>query len=380
MVTTVQGAASSSLHSEGAAPTADWGGWEKAGLAPQSGEGNGFATNHAEDAGLLAAHGLGAWRITLEWARLEPRPTGRLLPEEVTRYRNILLAIRAAGLETWACLAHTSLPGWFSEDERGFLDERAARRTWPAHVDQVAEAFGDLVDGWVTFHEPARYALDAWLLGRLPPGRTDGDDTRTGLRALQHADAEAARLLRVSGGAPVASSQWLPPVFAADATPAARTAAAAASELLWDTWREQDDHDWIGVSCSHAIAVTGDGSFVPWPLTAEAGPMGWAPWPEALGHTLHRLADERAGRPLVLLTGAWDTDEERRQETLRGLARQVTEATADGIDLRQVHWWSAVDGYEGRQGFGVRSGLFDRDRRPSGVDALAQEGLVQVST
>jgi beta-glucosidase len=80
VVTTVQGAASSSLHSEGAAPTADWGGWEKAGLAPQSGEGNGFATNHAEDAGLLAAHGLGAWRITLEWARLEPRPTGRLLP------------------------------------------------------------------------------------------------------------------------------------------------------------------------------------------------------------------------------------------------------------------------------------------------------------
>lgn len=376
----VHGAASSSLHSEGAAPTADWAGWEAEGRVPPSGDGNAFATQHAEDARLLAAHGLGAWRITLEWARLEPRSTGKLDAEAVTHYRNVLLSIRAAGLETWACLAHTSLPGWFSEDERGFLDEHSARRTWPAHVDRVAEAFGDLVDGWVPFHEPARYALDAWLLGRQPPGRTDGDDTRTGLRALQRADAEAARLLRVAGGAPVASCQWLPPVFAADGSPAARTAAAATTDLLWDTWRELDDHDWIGVSCSHALAVTRDGSFVPWPLTAEAGPMGWAPWPEALGHTLHRLADERAGRPLLLLTGAWDVDEERRGETLRGLAREVAGAVADGIDLRQVHWWSAIDGYEGHHGFGVRSGLFDRDRNPTGVDALVQEGLVQEST
>ena len=120
------------------------------------------------------------------------------------------------------------------------------------------------------------------------------------------------------------------------------------SELLWDTWREQDDHDWIGVSCSHAIAVTGDGSFVPWPLTAEAGPMGWAPWPEALGHTLHRVADERAGRPLVLLTGAWDTDEERRDETAPGPGpARWSRRSPTASTLRQVHWWSAVDGYEG---------------------------------
>jgi beta-glucosidase len=376
----VQGAASSSLHSEGAAPAADWAGWERSGWAPPSGDGNGFATNHAEDARLLAAHGLGAWRVTLEWARLEPRAAGRLDPEQVTRYRNILLAIRAAGLETWVTLVHTTLPGWFSEDERGFLDERSSRRTWPAHVDRVAEAFGDLVDGWVTFHEPVRYALDAWLHGRLPPGRRDADDARTGLRALQRADAEAARLLRVPGGAPVASCQWLPPIFAADATPGSRTAAAAATELLWESWRDLDEHDWIGVSCSHAVAVQADGSFAPWPRTAEPGPMGWAVWPEALGHTLHRLAEERAGRPLLLLTGAWDTDDERRNETLRRLAGQVAGAGADGIDLRQVHWWSAVDGYEGHHGFDLRSGLFDRARNATGVDALVQEGLVQEST
>ncbi len=143
------------------------------------------------------------------------------------------------GLEAWACLAHTSLPGWFSEDERGFLDDGMARRVWPAHVDLVAEAFGDLVDGWVTFHEPVRYALDAWLLANLPPGRRDGDDAQTGLRNLLAADAEAARLLQVSGGAGG--------VVATGCRRCSRSELDAArpgrrrrrpNGLLWDTWRD----------------------------------------------------------------------------------------------------------------------------------------------
>jgi len=366
----IQGAACSSLHSEGAAPASDWSGWENARWVPPSGDGNGFAVRHGEDAALLAQHGLGSWRITLEWARLEPRPAGRLDREEVDRYRRILEAIRAAGLETWACLVHTSLPGWFSEDERGFLDERMARRVWPAHVDRVAEAFGDLVDGWVTFHEPVRYGLDAWLLGRLPPARRSREDTGTGLRLLQAADAEAARLLRSPGRAPVASCQWLPPVFPVDSTAEAREAAAAADDLIWGSWRDLDDHDWIGVSCSYAIGVDGDGSFLPWPAALEAGPMGWAAWPEAVSHTLERVAEERSGRPLLLLTGVWDDDDERRDATMRGVAAVVDEATAGSIPIQRVHWWSAVDGYEGPKGFEVRSGLFDRDRNPTGITSI----------
>jgi beta-glucosidase len=361
----IVGAATSSLHSEGAAPASDWGGWEAAGYRPPSGDGNGFATQYADDAALLSAHGLGALRITLEWARLEPRRRDELDADEVARYRSMLTAVRASGLQAWACLAHTSLPGWFSEDERGFLDEGMARRVWPAHVDRVAEAFGDLVDGWVTFHEPVRYALDAWLLANLPPGRRNGDDAQTGLRLLQAADAEAARLLRVPGGAPVASCQWLPPLFPLEATPECRGATASASSLLWDTWREVDDHDWIGVSCSYAVGVGADGSFHPWPSSAEPNPLGWAAWPDAIGHTLERVANERQGRPVLLLTGVWDTDDKRRMEMVREAALVVGEASVE-----QVHWWSAVDGYEGAAGFGLRSGLFDRDRNPTGIKEL----------
>jgi len=371
----IVGAATSSLHAEGAAPASDWGGWEANGWVPRSGDGNGFASRHAEDVALFAEHGLGSLRITLEWARLEPRPSDRGLDvDEVARYRGILRSVRAAGLETWACIVHTTLPGWFSEDERGFLDDRMARRVWPRHVDRVAEAFGDLVDGWVTVHEPVRHAMDAWLHGTLPPARRDADDLHTGLRHLLAADAEAARLLRSpAGGAPVATCRWLPPVFALDATPESRTAAAAADELLWRSWRDADalaPDAWLGVSCSYGIGVGPDGSFHPWPRGAAAGPMGWASWPDALGETLHRVGEEHGGRPVVVRSGAWDADDEARDATLRGLAAAVAGAAADGLPIEQVHWWSAVDGYEGWAGFGARSGLFDRDRNPRHVEAV----------
>ncbi|MGH9136759.1 MAG: hypothetical protein ACRD0G_06885, partial [Acidimicrobiales bacterium] len=167
------------------------------------------------------------------------------------------------------------------------------------------------------------------------------------------------------GGAPVASCQWLPPVFPIDGEAATKEASAAAEELLWRSWRRHDEHELLGVSCSYGLGVDAAGSFHPWPAGAEAGPMGWAPWPDALLESLHRLADELPGRELLVAsTGAWDTDDERRGHTLRGLHDAVSAAVVDRIPLRGCLWWSAVDGYEGRAGFDVRAGLFDRDRNP----------------
>ena len=352
----ITGAATSSLHSEGAAPASDWGGWEAAGWVPSSGDGNGFAGTYADDAALLAEHGLGALRLTLEWARLEPKQSDRGLDAvEVDRYRRILRSVREPGLQVWACLVHTTLPGWFSEDERGFLDDRMTRRVWPRHVDRIAEAFGDLVDGWVTVHEPVRHALDAWLNGTLPPGRHDGEDAALGLRHLLQADAEAARLLHVPGGAPVATCRWLPTVRPLDDSAEARAATLAADDLLWKSWREFDEStSWLGLSCGYGISVGADGTF-------HARRDG-------IGDTLERAADAFPARPLVVLTGAADDDDERRFATLTDLDTEVNDL--GGLPIEQVHWWSAIDGYEGWGGCDIRSGLFDRDRNPTGIAAL----------
>src|SRR4029450_9304340 len=207
MATPWWGTAAAATQCEGAAPRADWAGWEGEGRGPTSRDGNGFRTRYADDFALLAAHGITHHRLTVEWARLEPEPGPRGAGEAAPLGR-VLSAARQAGVEVWACLLHGSAPGWFTDDQRGWLDDKAARLTWPRHVDRVAEAIGDLVAGWVPVHEPDLVARLGYGDGTFPAGPRAGEDHPNALAALRAGEAEAARLLR-SGPHPVAVS-WRP--------------------------------------------------------------------------------------------------------------------------------------------------------------------------
>ena len=57
------GTGASSTQCEGAAPASDWWDWERAGRAPLSGNGNGFADRFAEDFTALADLGLTHHRL-----------------------------------------------------------------------------------------------------------------------------------------------------------------------------------------------------------------------------------------------------------------------------------------------------------------------------
>src|SRR5262249_50699406 len=109
----IWGTAASATQTEGAAPRSDWRRWEQLGRAPESGEGNGFATTYAADCEMLAEHGLPHHRLSLDWARLEPEQ-GKHDQDAVEHCTAVLQEAAAAGISIWACLHHFTLPGWFS--------------------------------------------------------------------------------------------------------------------------------------------------------------------------------------------------------------------------------------------------------------------------
>ena len=90
------GTGASSTQCEGAAPASDWWTWERAGHAPLSLDGNGFAARYAEDFALLARLGLTHHRLSIEWARLEPE-RGKRDGAAVEHYRAVLRAAGEAG-------------------------------------------------------------------------------------------------------------------------------------------------------------------------------------------------------------------------------------------------------------------------------------------
>jgi beta-glucosidase len=391
------GTGASSTQTEGAAPNADWYRWERLGRAPLSGNGNGFSTEYASDFALLAEHGLTHHRLSLEWARLEPEP-GRHDTDAVEHYTDVLRSARDAGIGIWACLHHFTLPGWFGDDQGGFLDDRARSYHWARHVDWVGETFGDLVVGWKPINEPVAYAFGAYLMGTFPPGRSSAQDFARGLRAVHLANHEAWRLLR-SGGKPVATIMNLSPVFAAATSgdpgevDATRAATDLVDQVIWRSWiralrdgvlaipgladEEIPDmagsFDLIGFSYYNAATVSADLSMGPYPASGAIGPLGYTPWSEGLALVLRRLAEELPGRPLLVSEyGLGTDDDDERARYLHDGIEIVGSAIDDGIDVRGFFHWTAVDNYEWLHGYDVSFGLFDRDRNPRGSASVAR--------
>lgn len=387
------GTGASSTQTEGAAPASDWLAWEQGGHAPASGDGNGFATEYAGDFARMVGAGLPHHRLSIEWARIEPEP-GKRDPAAVEHYRQVLTAARNAGISPWVCLHHFTLPGWFSVDERGFLDERSRSYYWPRHVDFVAETFGDLVFGWKPVNEPYFYAVLGWLAGSGPPGVHDARRFLEALEAIHLANFDAALRLRETG-LPVMTIQGLMPLRPAEPTPEAEAMTARVDQGMWGCWIDamsdgtltvpgrapierpefQEAFDLVGFSYYAAATVAANGAFGPYPTDARVGPMGYAPWSEGLGIVLHRLAEGLPGQPLVVAEHGVGTDDDAwRAEVLRDSLAKVSGARQDGIDVRGFFHWTAVDNYEWNHGYDVAFGLWSRDRtpKPASLEVLRQ--------
>ncbi len=398
------GTGNSANQCEGAAPAGDWLAWERAGHAPASADGNGFAVRYAEDFRLLSGIGLRHFRLSLEWARLEPEE-GRHDHAEVERYRALLQAGRDAGISIWVTAHHFTLPAWFAA-MGSFGDDRARTYYWRRHVEFLAETFGDLVFGWKPINEPHAYALCGWLLGVLPPGRRNLAEAARMLVGTHLANHEAWLALR-GGGKPVATIHNLSPSIPASDSEADRQAAAVVDELAFGCWIRmvrdgvlelrlpgaaatgpiEDPEfagafDVIGFSYYSATGVRAntDASSVsgvirgPYPPDGRPGPLGYVPWSGGLRLVLDKLHAELPGKPLLISEyGIGTDDDSERGQFIRDGVAIAADALERGIDLRGFFHWTGIDNYEWNLGFSVPFGLFGVDRvpRPS-AEVMAQ--------
>jgi beta-glucosidase len=365
------GATSSSVSADGVAPTADWSTWERDGLAPRSGAGGGFTSDYADDLELAARIGLTDIRITVEWARIEPRP-GVVDSGVVDHYREVLGAAVEAGLRPWVTLHHTSLPGWFAEDERGFRDASSRTRFWSRHVDRTAEQFDDLAAGWAPIEDP---------IGTRPPGRRDPERAREVVEGVVEAAFDAWRLLS-SGRQPVMAVFGMPSVVPVDAE--ARKEARLWESVLWDTWlRALGDGEFslpwkatvdrpalqgvvglVGIVADHPVGIDRHGDFHPYPDDGRTDGSGFCPVPEELGVVLRRVHEALPDHDLVVAaTGVGTSDDDWRDELLTATVDQVESAVADGVPVTGLFHDSLIDGYEWTRGFDAPRGLVTRDRR-----------------
>ena len=362
------GAATAAHQIEGNNTYSDWWRAERAGLLPHPSDIACDSWNcWPDDVRLLKELGLNAYRLSVEWARIEPE-RGRFDPTALDTYRRQLEALGAAGIEPMVTLHHFTSPQWLA-DLGGWSSAEVVPR-FVEYADRVAREFGDLVRWWITFNEPSILAFKAYIEGSWPPHQPR--NLRGYIRLLRHAARghllARRRLLATRPDALVSMAFAIWPMQPVRRWSPIDQLMARLGDWLWQgriIQRSLRWLDWIGVNYYSRTWVGW-----PWPAaplgSGERTDFGWEIYPAGLYHVLRRVG--RFGKPVVITeNGIADADDRHRAAYIVSHLREVHRAIADGVDVRGYMHWTLLDNFEWAEGFTQRFGLATRDRqlRPS---------------
>ena len=132
-----------------------------------------FYNRYKEDIKLAKDMGVNAFRLSIEWSRIEPRK-GVFDPAGIAFYHNVINEIKAQGMVPMVTLIHFNYPQWILDDLQGSrkgLDNPDFINYFLRYTDLVVREFGNDVKYWVTFNEPNIWVPGGHILGQMPPGK-----------------------------------------------------------------------------------------------------------------------------------------------------------------------------------------------------------------
>jgi len=165
------GVSSASAQIEGGGFTHTWSGWYEKGHI-RDGSNPARANDHLnrwkEDIDLMAKMGIGIYRLSVEWVRIEPAK-GSFDKDAVLWYRRLLEYMKSKGISPLLTLHHFTNPLWF--EESGGFAEPSNIPVFLNFVEFAVRQFGDLVSEYVTLNEPNVFAVMGYHTGVFPPGK-----------------------------------------------------------------------------------------------------------------------------------------------------------------------------------------------------------------
>ncbi|MBB5789245.1 GH1 family beta-glucosidase [Jiangella mangrovi] len=134
-----------------------------------------------EDLGHIADLGLGAYRFSTAWPRVQPGGSGPVNREGLDFYSRLVDGLLERGVKPVLTLYHWDLPQDL-EDAGGWANRDTAYR-FAEYAEFMARELGDRVDTWTTLNEPWCSAYLGYASGAHAPGRADG---AAALAAVHH--------------------------------------------------------------------------------------------------------------------------------------------------------------------------------------------------
>jgi len=342
------------------------------------------ACNHyhryAEDVEWMAQLGVNAYRMGIEWSRLQAAPFAPLNQKELERYVHLLDCLKAASITPMVVLHHFSNPPWVTA-AGGWLNPA----TVPAFVDYVTKlvlALKERVWLWNTFNEPDTYASLTYLLGGFPPfHKWRLWSYRKVIKHMAAAHIRASEVIRQAGNGGrtpeigIAKNWTFFGPYQKHALWDHLLAAIshhAFNHFVLDAFlggQRRETSTFLGVNY---YGLTRFKNFEPMVPAGGACPKQLARLgvvcddmferhPGGLG-TVLRDFHRRYRLPLYITEhGAASSDENFRIFDLTEHLRELHGAVNGGVDVRGFFYWSLLDNFEWQFGYSKKFGLLAVD-------------------
>ena len=363
----IWGTATAAHQIEGGNVNNDWWAWEHtegSGCAEPSGDACDSWNRWSEDVDVIAGLGLGAYRFSLEWSRIEPA-AGEFSPAALAHYRRFCEALRSRGIMPVVTYHHFTTPLWVAA--LGGWDDPGIVELFARYCRVVTENLGDVVGAICTINEPAMVAAGGYLAGFFPPGKTDVPARRRVTANFVAAHRRAVDVVReVAPGVPVG---WTLSMSDYQALPGGEAKLERIRRGMEDVYLDAvDGDDFVGIQAYSRDRIDENGRLA----KAEDGVptlvMGYEFWPKAIEAALRRAWEVTGGRVPLWVTenGIGTDDDAQRIDYVRQALQGVLRVIDDGIEVRGYTYWSLLDNFEWAMGYAPRFGLVEVDRTTFG--------------
>ncbi|GAA3805486.1 GH1 family beta-glucosidase [Amycolatopsis tucumanensis] len=349
-----------------------------------------------EDVALLTELGVGAYRFSFAWPRIQPAGSGAPNEAGLAFYDRLIDALCEADIAPVATVYHWDTPQPL-EDAGGWLNRETAYR-FAEYASVLGERFADRVRMWIPLNEPMVTTVFGYAIGEYAPGRTLLLDALPTAHHQHLAHGLAVQALRAAGASNIGTANHHCPVWPTSNSRADHDAAHWLDALLNRTFSdpvllgsypaEIEPHlpagyaddlvniaqrlDFYGVNYyePHGAAAPGAGNPLPFelrpiegfPRTTNDSPIV----PAALLELLAGLRDRYGEKlPPVYLTengASFDgVHDQERIDFLDAHLRSVAAAITAGVEVRGYFVWSLLDNFEWSKGYAPRFGLVHVD-------------------
>jgi len=356
------GVATSAYQVEGGCDNNDWYEWEKKEKTKDmAGKACDNWNRYSEDHNLAEELGCNAFRLSLEWSKIEPEE-GKFSEEAIEHYRKVLQDIKSKGMMRSVTLWHWTLPIWLSE--KGGWHKKETIAYFVRYCEKVIKELGEEIDQLVVFNEPRLPLNRGYIVGDFPPGKHNPIAFFKARLNMVEAYKQCYILVKkIKKDLPVGITQFCNDFDFYNYKIPSFITEKIESFYNWYFFDELKNHyDFIGLNYYFAIQIMFKPPFHKMQtINEEITDFKWGVFPEGL-HEIVMNAWKRYKKPIYIFeNGIANAKDDHRTAFIKNHLQKLHQAILEGADVRGYFHWSLVDNFEWLEAYNMKFGLVEVD-------------------